>query len=137
MTNSKCLLFLKLIQKYKPDLDVEFKPNTGNEFDKFIFPTLQSEINILSNSTWIDVKARIDNFFKKEKICTICDDTVDKSVACCKCGSIHCTDCYIDLFEKGEGVIECPTCKSKFGRKIPKNLIDASIEAIKEKIENL
>jgi len=77
--------------------------------------------SIFPEQKWVDVKrhiqSKLDGDFKGTH-CNACAKPMAKGVNCVKCLNYMCTDCYIERFRKGMGVIECPVCHDKLGSKL-------------------
>ena len=82
-----------------------------------------------------DLKRRFSSLVNiKEGICEICFEN-HMHVACDKCGQRSCDECYIRLFEDGEGVITCPFCRKVTGRRLTDNQILDRIAQIRRNIQ--
>jgi hypothetical protein len=68
--------------------------------------------------------------------CLLCCYKIDKvdrhNVSCTKCSTGICTECYINIFRVGMGVITCPFCKYTFGRVAPPHMVQLGILEIME-----
>ena len=66
-------------------------------------------------------KRRIERHFERPadglEECFICMEKSRKISCCSECFSTWCHGCFVKLFKSGEGIITCPGCRFKYGRK--------------------
>lgn len=75
---------------------------------------------IIPENTWLTVKTHIQNIirgFEKDN-CKICFQKIKKNIRCNRCAKNYCGECYVKLFVKGRGIIQCPFCDFKIGKKM-------------------
>lgn len=107
---------------------------------KVFFTIKRVMISIDEDNTWDEIKRHIDVKLsdKKDKDCSICDTTfVGKigRVTCNKCSGEYCTNCYINIFRTGKGIMPCPFCRHSIGVEHPDDLIEPAIERIRNTLE--
>ena len=125
-------LYIKKCAVIKNLIKDEFK---GHKFDyranafggMTIVINDKATLSIESNITWNEIKR---NIYKKinpdtsDNTCGICFYDLNRRVSCNKCANFYCTECYINLYKIGEGLISCPFCRHTVGVKISKSHID-------------
>lgn len=118
-----------ILEKYK---DHEFK------FEKSeIIIDNRYTITILEDNKCCDIEKHINKKINKcDDECEICFNKIINNFICPKCINNYCYDCYIDLFKRNKGVIICPFCRYKSGKKIyDDDIINEFIEKIKAKAD--
>jgi hypothetical protein len=94
---------------------------------------------IIPGSKWSRVKSHIyDKLIKNcnKEDCVICCEKILTNVSCVKCYNSTCSECYINLFKVGQGLITCPYCKNTIGSKMPKHFVDLGVQEIRDKLSN-
>ena len=70
---------------------------------------------------WVKIKKHIQNKLNSAVTgtkCNGCFETIQATaVNCVKCLKYTCGECYINRFQDGMGIIECPCCNDKIGYK--------------------
>lgn len=67
--------------------------------------------------------------------CQICCETSKSIVHCRECLNKYCSECYINLYRTGEGIMVCPFCRYTFGDYCPNpDLIELAIKQIRYKL---
>lgn len=79
------------------------------------------EVSVLPSDTIDTLKAKInDRLSGKTTECSICyseyDNTGVRKTVCSRCTYDHCTNCFVELLKKGEGIVTCPQCSFKIGK---------------------
>lgn len=95
-----------------------------------------SSITILPDNNWNDIKRHIDRKIKgANKNCLICCNKVKIKVSCNKCSQDYCSECYINLFKVGKGIIVCPFCKYSFGIRMSEYMVQNGINNIRKALK--
>lgn len=96
-------------------------------------------MSVQKNMSWTDIKRKLDILSDPRhtsELCTICCDGYT-ATGCNKCSFRYCLECYIRLFESGQGIIKCPNCRDSIGRPYPPHMIPYAIMDIRKKFELL
>lgn len=126
--NYQIQYLIQLILNYIPKKTIaKFKPSlSGLLFVEF--PDLFSELTILENNTWDEIKRNIDQkltfFGKTNETCPLCMEECVCLVTCNKCTHFTCDTCYIDIIRTNKGIHKCPFCRNEIGRVIEEDLAD-------------
>lgn len=94
---------------------------------------LKNNCDIVKLNRWI--KDAISGVRGKGE-CTICQEKMKTSISCVNCYKFHCTNCYINLYKTGQGIIKCPFCRHEIGYKLPIEAVDEFVKIMKEKLKN-
>jgi hypothetical protein len=134
MNNFKLIQNL-IIKTFKNDnFDFEYINIAGDEWCKVVINN-NKLISILPDSKWLEVKRHINIKLKNEiKDCNICFNKIKTNITCNKCANNWCSDCYINLYITGKGIVSCPMCRYKTGERLPKWAVDFGVEEIKYKL---
>ncbi len=133
--HKRCIVIKNLtVNHYKND---KFHLNMDPETLYYeIIINNKTEITILPNNTWKEIKRHI--FVKLDTLkngisepCIICFEKIKTNITCTKCSNNWCGNCYLDMFKNGKGIISCPHCRNTIGEKLPEFLIKWGIEDIK------
>ena len=85
------------------------------------------KICISPTNNWKEVQRKIhttlerlykfveNNGEEPKEDCDICFEPNEQKIICSKCSKLFCCSCYINLLEKGKGVLVCPFCRHKSG----------------------
>lgn len=134
---NNCNLIIKLILKhYYPRTIRDIVNDDTGIVEVFIS---NSHISLLPNRKWKCIKRVIDKLVRNEdkkesESCNICTKQIKMNVSCPTCGDKYCSDCYIQIFKNGKGIITCPYCGFKYGNHMTDLEIDCGILEIKKKL---
>jgi len=137
--------YLKQTKQNYPDYFVALRTKTEREFNFIEINTkLGNNSFIISLTTGItcktirqkiDLSVEIESQFveSKNKQCKSCEITeFEKNsckVACNECRHLYCQRCYWTIYKLNEGLIVCPYCNSKYGRKMNSREVDIHYQA--------
>ena len=122
-----------LIKNHYPNDVFQF-----NELGEIVINT-KSTITILPDNSWKQIKMYIDKKISVQRNgisddCIICFEKIQKNVTCPKCTNNICSECYINIFVNGKGVITCPHCRYSYGYKMSDCMLKTMVEEIKHKL---
>lgn len=81
-----------------------------------------------------DFKLTLKKIEKRDNICLLCYEIMEKFTHCSKCSFIYCVNCYINIFRTNQGIIKCPQCNFKYGNIINIKHIEYYVNEIKRKL---
>ena len=107
----------KQIRKYIPDANIEFRFNQNTQLLEIVFIEKEAITGVLKDNTWDEIKRNIDYILSddKQNECKICCGDIKNRVGCTRCSSPFCSECYVNLFKTGQGIIKCPFCRFEYG----------------------
>ena len=125
---------------YVPTEKIKFSNLEWTGELKVFFTIKRVLISIVEDNTWDEIKRHIDVKLsdKKDKDCSICDNTFAGKigrVTCNKCAGEYCSNCYINIFRIGKGIMPCPFCRDTIGVEHPDYLIEPLIEKLRNTLE--
>lgn len=132
----KCITIKKIIEKKYNDTNFIYEMNNDTRFVEIIINN-QSKITILRDNTVSEIlkhiKTKLDSTWQKQN-CDICFEKINKRVSCSKCSNYYCSNCYINIFKTGKGIITCPFCRYSYGTKMNDFMLPMAIKEIKYKL---
>ena len=136
--DTRCDVIKNLVFKTYIDDKFDFIRNPVTSYVEIVIND-NSKITILPDSNWKEIKRNIDKkiIVQRNGIsegCIICCEIIRNNVTCPKCSNNYCGECYINLFEKGKGVITCPHCRYSIGNTMSEYMIQMGVIAIKHKL---
>lgn len=133
--HKRCFVIKNLISNTYKDLEHYFTINHDTNLIEMII-NKESQLTLLPDNTWIEIKRHIDvKIACSYKDCIICLNKIDTSVSCCKCSNHWCGDCYVNLYEHGQGLVTCPICRFSVGEKVPNKILKMGIDQIRKRLK--
>jgi len=137
--DKRCDVIKNIILKDYKDISFDFVRNPDTLIVEIII-NKAVKISILPNNTLKDIKRHIDKKISNQhngvsEDCIMCCEKIQNNVTCSKCSNNYCSECYINLFKIGKGIIKCPHCRFEIGEIMPDYMIPICIEDIRFKIE--
>jgi hypothetical protein len=75
-----------------------------------------AHLPIVRGESWDTLKDRISRHAALRSTCISCHDTRSAvTVECSECHSLQCYSCVLLSFERGRGIVECPSCGHSVG----------------------
>jgi len=126
---------------FTPLFEVRQDPSTNNANWHMTNASGSINFSLTSDISEMDLVRRFALLHKnqdenQDEECGICYEN-NKEVSCHKCGERHCYECYIRLFEAGQGVITCPFCRTSTGQKMTSRELAYGISHIKHRVNEL
>ena len=136
--NNKCDVIKELIIKNYTNNTFDFIRNPDTLYIEVIINN-KSNVTILPDNTWTEIKRHITKKIIVQcdgivEDCIICCGTIKKNVTCPKCSINYCSECYINIFKHGKGVITCPHCRYSFGNVMPEYMLKSGVDQIRQKL---
>ena len=137
--DKRCNVIKNLILKNYTNNNFNFIRNLETLYIEVIINN-NSKITLLPDSNWNEIKRHIDKkiIVQRDGIvenCIICCEAIQKNVTCPKCSNNWCSECYINIFKHGKGVITCPHCRYSFGNTMPEYMIKLEVDEIRHKLD--
>lgn len=136
----KCHIIEKLIKSQFPELEFKMVFNDSTNHYVILLETLNGKKAHMSivNTDWKHLKKgielKINNEYTKAP-CSICYEDIKINISCDSCHNNWCSECYIELFKTGEGIIKCPWCRHTIGTRIESPvLIELGVREIRSKL---
>ena len=140
-------LMRTLIEKAAPELSFRFQLSAvpcarRRAVRRFMFVSANNfRFSVFEDSVWKDVQRTLLRKMRPTDDCGchICSEEFTSRnipLSCNTCGNEFCLECYIRLFEHGQGMIICPWCRESTGFKMPRSSIPGQVQKIREKATN-
>jgi hypothetical protein len=136
MYENKCAIIKKIIEQKYSDVNFIYDVNDDSGLIEIIINN-QSKMTILRDNTVSEIlrhiKTKLDITWK-EQDCGVCFEKINKRVSCPKCSNYYCSNCYINIFKTGKGIIACPFCRYSYGTMMTDLILSLAVEEIKYKL---
>ena len=137
----RCNVLKNLINKEYKNKNFGFIINRETLYMEVVI-NIKSTITLLYDNDWNEIKRHIDKKIRLQKDytdgvvenCTICFEKIKKSVSCSKCANNWCSECYINIFKHGKGIITCPHCRYTFGSTMSEYQIKLGVYGIRREL---
>lgn len=97
--------------------------------DTFVF-------TVSRESRWTDVQRILAKKMAptRDECCAVCCEAMRVRVSCNVCSQETCAECYVRTFVANSGVIVCPFCRSRTGRRMSPAEVEAGVACIRSRL---
>ncbi len=137
----KCNIIKNLISNDYKNNKFKFIKNPETLYIEIIIDN-NSKITLLPDNNWKEIKRHINKKITyKASVhngssdnCPICYEAIKMNVTCPKCSNNYCSECYINIFKEGKGIITCPHCRFSYGNRMSEHMIQIGVDEINYKL---
>ena len=142
MTHSHFEMMKTLISRSYPDVKFQYSMGTvptpdGTLSTYMRVATDAFTFSVLESSRWTMVQRILRKKMEEnnEYVCEICCESSKTQISCNNCSNSTCGECYIRMFQVGQGIITCAYCRDQTGHRMSTSEIMRGAAQIRHRLQ--